>query len=448
MEEKKQNSESVVSEKKPTEDKKVEEKPIEAVKPTEAAKPTESKGQKRGKGKGKGKKGPAGPAQKRKVLQAPVIPISLPVPEGGPNTPIWEIHKDRVYPAGQRLEYEQPLNKWRRASKEAERKDKNLDYIMGPLREAAEIHRTVRLWAREWIKPGMKMIDIADGIEAALRSTAGANGGIERSIAFPTGLSINNIAAHWTPNATDTEVVLKQDDVLKVDIGVQVDGRVIDSAFTLSWNPEYDELLKTVHEATDAAIAAAGVDVRLADIGPIVEEVMEAGEVTIRGKTHQIHTVRNLMGHSLGLYQIHADKSIPNCKDLVEPGKMEEGDILAFETFGSTGRGYADDDPTLPTSHYMKCYGPPTMGLYGGQREKELLAHICSNFSTLAFARRWLDQAGKHDYEEALNNLVESGAVDDYPPLSDIPGSYVAQFEHTVVIKPSSKEVVSRGPDY
>ena len=341
------------------------------------------------------------------------------------------------------------LNKWRRASKEAERKDKNLDYILGPLREAAEIHRTVRLWAREWIKPGMKMIDIADGIEAALRSTAGAHGGIERGIAFPTGLSINNIAAHWTPNATDTEICLGANDVLKVDIGVQVDGRVVDSAFTLSWNPEYDELLKTVRAATDAAIAAAGVDVRLNDIGEVVQEVMEAGEVTIGGKTHQIHTVRNLMGHSLGLYQIHSEKCIPNYKGANEPGKMEEGDLLAFETFGSTGTGYADEENTgLPTSHFMKCYGPPTMGLYGGPREKELLAHINSNFGTLAFARRWLDQAGKHDYDKALQNLVESGAVDDYPPLCDIPGSYVAQFEHTVVIKPSSKEVVSRGPDY
>jgi len=118
---------------------KAEEKPVETKSVSAAPK----------KGKGKGKKTPSGPAgrlQKKKAMQAPVIPIELPVPEGGPSVPIWEIHKDRVMPVGQRLDYEQPLNKWRRASKEAERKDKNLDYIMGPLREAAEIHRTVRLW--------------------------------------------------------------------------------------------------------------------------------------------------------------------------------------------------------------------------------------------------------------------------------------------------------------
>lgn len=338
---------------------------------------------------------------------------------------------------------------WRRESREAELRDKDLAHIVEPLREAAEIHRRVRLWAREWIRPGMRLVDIADGIEEALRRTAGAPGGLARGIAFPTGLSVNHIAAHWTPNADDAAAVLGAGDVLKVDMGVHVRGRVVDSAFTLAWDPAYDALLETVRAATDAAVAAAGVDVRLADIGAVVEEVMGAGEVTVRGRTRPVRTVRNLMGHSLGLYRIHAGKCVPNSTSAHVRGRMEEGDVLALETFGSTGRGYATDEGTgLPTSHYMRALGPPPRALGGAPRARALLAHISSNYGTLAFARRWLDQTGQHGYARALQHLVDCGAVDDYPPLCDEPGSVVAQFEHTVVIKPSSKEVVSRGPDY
>ena len=343
---------------------------------------------------------------------------------------------------------------WRRESREAELRDKDLATIVAPLREAAEIHRRVRLWARAWVRPGMRLLDIADGIEEALRRTAGTHGGLARGIAFPTGLSVNHIAAHWTPNADDAAAVLRAGDVLKVDMGVHVRGRVVDSAFTLAWDPAYDALLETVRAATDAAVAAAGVDVRLADIGPVVEEVMAAGEVTVHGRTHAVRTVRNLMGHSLGLYRIHGGKCVPTAAGVHARGRMEEGDVLAFETFGSTGRGHATDEGTgLPTSHYMRAPHLPTHALSSGSgngsaRARGLLAHIDSNYGTLAFARRWLDQTGVHDYARTLQHLVDIGAVDDYPPLCDVPGSVVAQFEHTVVIKPSSKEVVSRGPDY
>ena len=338
---------------------------------------------------------------------------------------------------------------WRRESREAELRDKDLADIVEPLREAAEIHRRVRLWAREWIRPGMRFVDIADGVEEALRRTAGARGGLERGIAFPTGLSVNHVAAHWTPNADDTAAVLRAGDVLKVDMGVHVRGRVVDSAFTLAWDPAFDPLLETVRAATDAAVAACGVDVRLEDIGPVVEEVMDAGEVTLGGATRAVRTVRNLMGHSLGLYRVHAGKCVPTAAGVRARGRMEEGDVLALETFGSTGRGRATDAGTgLPTSHYMRRYAPAALRRAHGGRERALLAHINSNYGTLAFARRWLDQTGCRGYARALQSLVDAGAVDDYPPLCDEPGSVVAQFEHTVIIKPSSKEVVSRGPDY
>jgi len=364
--------------------------------------------------------------------------------EKGPETSVRDLFPDGHFPVGQRLEYEQPLNLWRRESEEQRQREKVQEDQYENLREAAEAHRIVRQWAKSWIKPGMKMIDIADTIETSLRKTIAADG-TKRGIAFPTGLSLNNVAAHYTPNAGDTRV-LKESDVLKVDIGLHVNGYIIDSAFTMAFDPVYDPLLETVREATNAGVKAAGIDVRLCDVGDAIYEVMTSGEVTIGRRTHPIVPIRNLMGHSLGLYTIHAGKSVPCIKGSGDQTKMEEGDVFAIETFGSTGHGLVHDDNEV--SHFMKAPTMPSSGIRGGPKAKELYTFVNRNYSTLAFARRWLDQAGITRYAIALKGLCDCGAINPYPPLVDADGSFSAQFEHTFALKPSGKEVFSRGEDY
>jgi len=402
-----------------------------------------SKGNQKNKNKSKSKPKAKAPAAAA-AAAAPAAEEAKVEVVKGPETPVRELFPEGHFPVGQRLDYEQPLNLWRRESEEQRQRELLDEDRYEDLREAAEAHRIVRQWAKSWIKPGMKMIDIADTIETSLRSTIAADG-TKRGIAFPTGLSINNVAAHYTPNAGD-ERVLKETDVLKVDIGLHVNGYIIDSAFTMAFDPVYDPLLETVREATNAGVKAAGIDVRLCDVGDAIYEVMTSGEVTIGKRTHPIVPIRNLMGHSLGLYTIHAGKSVPCIKGSGDQTKMEEGEVFAIETFGSTGHGHVNDDNEI--SHFMKAPTMPPTGIRGGPKATELYSHINKNYSTLAFARRWLDQAGITRYAIALKSLCDCGAVNPYPPLLDIDGSYTAQFEHTLALRPSGKEVFSRGEDY
>lgn len=179
-------------------------------------------------------------------------------------------------------------------------------------------------------------------------------------------------------------------------------------------------------------------------------------EIELDGKTYPIKCVRNLNGHSIGPYQIHAGKSVPIVKG-GEATKMEEGELYAIETFGSTGRGYIVED--MACSHYMKNFDAPHIPLRI-PRAKALLRHINKTFGTLAFCPRWLERPdggstalhgdkGKQDrYLGALKNLCKVGLVREYPPLVDVKGSYVAQYEHTVLLRPTCKEVLSRGKDY
>ncbi|KAL8938098.1 MAG: hypothetical protein Q9216_004071 [Gyalolechia sp. 2 TL-2023] len=351
------------------------------------------------------------------------------------------------YPIGEEVEY-RGENMFRTTSEEKRHLDRMNNEFLTEYRHGAEVHRQVRQWAQRAIMPGQTLTEIAEGIENSVRALTGHQGleegdNIKGGMGFPTGLSLNHCAAHYTPN-TGNKIVLQNDDVMKVDFGVHMNGRIVDSAFTMTFDPVYDNLLAAVKDATDTGVREAGIDVRMSDIGAAIQEAMESYEVEIGGQTLPVKSIRNLNGHDIIQYSIHGGKSVPIVKG-GDQTKMEEGEIFAIETFGSTGKGYVRDD--METSHYAKKADAPNVPLRVSSA-RTLLNSISKNFGTLPFCRRYLDRLGHEKYLLGLNNLVSSGIVEAYPPLCDVKGSYTAQFEHTILLRPTVKEVVSRGDDY
>ena len=359
-----------------------------------------------------------------------------------PRVEISNFFRDNKYPEGEISEYKD--DNLKRTTNEEKRSLDRASYdAYNDLRKAAEVHRQVRQYARKTIKPGMTMIGITELIEDAARALVGGDSSLQAGMGFPTGVSLNHCAAHYTPNKGDA-TVLKYEDVMKVDIGVHVNGRIVDSAFTMAFDEKYNNLLEAVKDATNTGVRETGIDVRLCDVGAAIQEVMESYEVELDGKTYQVKPIRNLNGHNIMPFQIHGGKSVPIVKG-GDQTKMEEGETFAIETFGSTGKGYVHDEGEV--SHYAKRadVGHITLRLNSA---KSLLNSIDKHFGTLPFCRRYLDRVGEDKYLLALNNLVKSGLVQDYPPLCDTKGSYTAQFEHTILLRPTVKEVVSRGDDY
>jgi len=363
-----------------------------------------------------------------------------------PTVPIVQLYPEGNFPVGEEMEYpivnDSRTAKDRFTSEEKKAIDLSQTDIYNEARCAAEAHRQTRQYMQNYIKPGMTMIEICQELESRSRQLIGENG-LKAGLAFPTGCSLNHCAAHYTPNAGDT-TVLGKDDVCKIDFGTHINGRIIDCAFTLTFNPKYDKLLEAVRDATNTGIREAGIDVRLCDIGAAIQEVMESYEVEIDGKTYQVKPIRNLNGHSIDPYRIHAGKTVPIVRG-GEATRMEENEFYAIETFGSTGRGVVHDD--MEVSHYMKNYDVSHVPLRLA-KSKQLLGVINQNFGTLAFCKRWLDRLDQTKYLMALKDLCDKGIVDPYPPLCDIKGCYTAQFEHTIVLRPTCKEVISRGTDY
>ena len=207
-----------------------------------------------------------------------------------PSIPVCEMYPSGVFPIAEEIEYHQDFNLWRTTSEEVREAERLIKDVYQDVRQAAEVHRQVRQHMKKKMVPGVKLIDMCEELENFSRTLIKENG-LQAGIAFPTGCSLNHVAAHYTPNKGD-ETVLQYDDVMKIDFGTQINGRIIDSAFTVSFNPQFGPLLEASKEATNEGIKAAGIDVRLCDVGEAIQEVMESYEVEINGKTYPVKSIR------------------------------------------------------------------------------------------------------------------------------------------------------------
>ena len=193
-------------------------------------------------------------------------------------------YRGKKWPHGEECDHPDDKNgktaKWRVEDEEKRRMDADLEETMwDDFRQAAEVHRTTRAWANKTMQPGVKLFDLVEGIDGMNRKLIGEKTGLlgelEAGLAFPVGCSLNNCAAHYTPNAGD-ETVLQYDDVCKIDFGVHINGRIIDCAFTKTFNPRYDALKAAVADATNTGVKNAGIDMRLGELGALIQEAMES----------------------------------------------------------------------------------------------------------------------------------------------------------------------------
>eukprot|EP00490_Sorites_sp_Unknown_P023353 CAMPEP_0114662094 /NCGR_PEP_ID=MMETSP0191-20121206/24073_1 /TAXON_ID=126664 /ORGANISM="Sorites sp." /LENGTH=362 /DNA_ID=CAMNT_0001897111 /DNA_START=24 /DNA_END=1113 /DNA_ORIENTATION=+ len=269
----------------------------------------------------------------------------------------------KQYPINELLRHPGDKNKYRWESDEKKAIENELKWQikLQSMREAAEVHRQTRQAAQNYIKPGMSMTEICNFIEGTSSKLVGFDMSKPklRGWGFPTGCSLNDCAAHYTPNPGD-KIRLKPKDLCKIDFGVQINGYIIDSAFSMSFDPMHDELMKAVKAATNRGVEVMGIDARLGEIGGEIQEVMESFECVYDGKTYPVKCIRNLNGHSIGPWEIHAGKTVPIVKSN-DQTKMEEGELFAIETFGSTGKGFVDQMGECSHFALIKDHDKPIM---------------------------------------------------------------------------------------
>ena len=289
------------------------------------------------------------------------------------------------------------------------------------------------------LKPNMKLYDLALKIENEIKKSNNIKDNVNDGIGFPTGLSINNCAAHWTPKKDDL-IKLKRDDLIKIDYGVHINGSIIDSAFSYSFDDKYKNLIDCSKNATLMAINMMKPEMCLSEIGEIVEEYMTSCEIILNNKLYKIKPVRDLCGHEIRKYMIHGKKVIPNIKIENYNERVKSGEYYAVETFATTGSGLTYEDNN-ECSHYMINYNKKQI-VKG--KNKDFYRLIYENYNTLAFCDRWLfgkemkkkkEILDGNKIEKKLTELCNIDVINKYPPIYDtIKESYVSQYERSIYI--------------
>ncbi len=287
---------------------------------------------------------------------------------------------------------------------------------------AGEIAARVRDFAEKIVKPGMKILDLAELVENKIIELGGKP-------AFPCNISINQEAAHRTPVIGD-EIIIPEESVVKIDLGVHVDGYIADTAVTVSFNPRYEPLLNAVKEALDKALKIVFSGVKFSEIGRIVEDTL---------RSYGYKPIKNLSGHSLDRFVIHAGESIPNHYERISFSKFRSNKAYAIEPFGTDGRGFVVESDTITIHALWKTSKVKGLTL----DERKLFKTIRERFKTLPFTERWLQDVFEYDVEKlrrTMEKLQSKKIIFGYPILVEVENGMVAQFEHTVLVL--DKEVI------
>jgi methionyl aminopeptidase len=289
-------------------------------------------------------------------------------------------------------------------------------------RLSGRILRETREEMKTQVHENMPIIEVCEKVEGLIRAKGGKP-------AFPCNVSINEVAAHYTSPPNDT-LTIPEGSTVKVDLGVQVDGYVTDTAFTASFNPEGRSMANTAEQALKTAIENIHGDMALGKIGGLIETTI---------KNRGFKPISNLTGHSVGRYLIHAGTSIPNVAQ-VSLTKVKTGEVYAIEPFVTLpdAVGRVDDSPQTTIYRLLKAKSVKN------EYAKRLLKYIEANFRTLPFAERWLiGVVPEEQYHAAFKELLVSKAIMGYPVFVEVSKKPVAQAEHTVLIKDDGCEVLT-----
>jgi methionyl aminopeptidase len=274
---------------------------------------------------------------------------------------------------------------------------------------AGQIAQEVKKYIRPYIKKGIPLLEIAEKIESKIYELKGKP-------AFPTNLSINEIAAHFTPSYDDETIA---HGLLKVDLGVHVDGWISDTAFSvdLEESAENKKLIEASEKALEEAKKTIGKDVSTNEIGKAVQKAIES---------YDFSPIINLSGHQIEQYNLHSGLSIPNIDDKrvseIKPG------LYAIEPFSTNGAGKVKD-------------GRPS-GIYSlidyknirNPNAREILEYIAEEYQQLPFCSRWLVK------KFGTKALI---ALNQYPQLVEVGKGIVAQTEDTILIEKDGRKTVT-----
>ncbi len=234
--------------------------------------------------------------------------------------------------------------------------------------------------------------------------------------AFPCNVGFNAIAAHYTP--ITKEVIEFREGLLKIDVGVHIDGYIADTAITIARGREYHEISRINKTILDDVISMISPGKKLGELGSFIEtRVSKLG----------YKVIRNLSGHLIDRYNLHAGKNFPNVREFFSQ-TIKEGEIYAIEPFITFSYGSGE----VYGGRIVTIYSLSKIKKLKDKRLDKFKKDILNKFGPLPFTPRWLNN--KEDVIDSINQLYKRGVLKGYPVLIESKGAPVSQFEHTVIV--------------
>jgi methionyl aminopeptidase len=291
-------------------------------------------------------------------------------------------------------------------------------------RLAGKIAAEARDYGASLVKPGVRLLDVAEKVEARIRQN-GAD------IAFPVNISLNELAAHYTPR-NDDKLVFNKGDVAKLDVGAHVDGFIADTALTVEVETNnYTDMIKAADESLKTAIDMIKPNINLSELGKTVQETIKEFGFT---------PIDNLTGHSLQRYILHSGMSIPSVPDYLNNKRPKTGDIIAIEPFATDGIGHVISGKG---SNIYLCEKTIRSKFIRDKRANIWYNRIYKKFGSLPFSQRGINNIFENNTDIVLNRLSFSGMIKHYPQLVEQKKGIVTQKEHTVIITENGCEVTT-----
>jgi len=276
--------------------------------------------------------------------------------------------------------------------------------------KAGEITRNAREFAVSLTKEGEKLKDICQKTDEYIKK----QGAIP---AFPSQLSLNNIAAHFCPTKND-ETTIKKEDVVKIDVGACYNGAIGDTAVTINLDNSQKDLISASKKALEETQKILQIGTPLKEIGKTIQETIQS---------FNLEPIKNLGGHGLNIYEIHDEPHIPNYNNN-NLQELKQGQRVAIEPFATKGDGFVKESG-IPTLFSFVKDKPVRLPLV-----RDVLKHIKTNYNTLPFTTRWLEEffpTPKINF--ALKKMLDENIIISHPPLLE--KKLVSQHEHTFLIE-------------
>ncbi len=288
---------------------------------------------------------------------------------------------------------------------------------------AGKIAADARDYGKRLIKSGVSFLEVANKVESKIIDSGAG-------LSFPVNISINEVAAHYSPRHDDKRV-FKKGDVVKLDVGSHVDGYIADTAITVEVGTnKYVDMIKASSDALAAAIDFMKAGVDLSELGRIVKETINS---------YGFNPIDNLTGHSLQKYVLHSGLSIPSVPDFPQRIKPKAGDVIAIEPFATNGMGHVISGEG---SNIYLCNKTFRTKLVRDKRYQIIFNKFVREYGTLPFAQRWSQKLFENS-DIFLRKLSFLGLIKHYPQLIEAKKGIVTQKEHTVIVTEEGCEVTT-----